>query len=48
MTPPVRVELQHHFVEHGGEVEVELAAESESGIFAAVLDASIRLGGLSG
>jgi hypothetical protein len=29
MTPPVRVEPQHHFVEHGGEVEVELAAESE-------------------
>lgn len=43
MTPPVRVEPEHHFVEHGGEVEVELAAENEIGIFAAGLDAFAEL-----
>ena len=43
MTPPVRAEPEHHFVEHGGEVEVELAAESEIGIFAAGLDAFAEL-----
>jgi SHS2 domain-containing protein len=43
MTAPARVEPQHHFVEHGGEVEVELAAENEIGIFAAGLDAFAEL-----
>ena len=43
MTPPVRAEPEHHFVEHGGEVEVDLAAESEVGIFAAALDAFAEL-----
>jgi SHS2 domain-containing protein len=33
----------HRFVEHGGEVEVELTAESEAGIFAAALDAFAEL-----
>jgi SHS2 domain-containing protein len=32
MIPPVRVEPEHRFVEHGGEVEVELSAEDEIGI----------------
>jgi SHS2 domain-containing protein len=43
MTPLAHVEPEHHFVEHGGEVEVELAAESEIGIFAAALDAFAEL-----
>ncbi|HJX48307.1 MAG TPA: archease [Gaiellaceae bacterium] len=43
MTALAHVEPEHHFVEHGGEVEVELAAESEIGIFAAGLDAFAEL-----
>jgi len=43
MTPLAHVEPEHHFVEHGGEVEVDLAAESEVGIFAAALDAFAEL-----
>ena len=43
MTPPARVAPQHHFVEHGGEVEVELEAEDEAGIFAAALDTFTEL-----
>ena len=43
MTPVAHVEPEHHFVEHGGEVEVELAAASEVGIFAAALDAFAEL-----
>ncbi len=33
----------HQFVEHGGEVEVELTATSETGIFGAALDALAEL-----
>jgi SHS2 domain-containing protein len=36
-------EPTHRFVEHGGEVEVELGAASEAGIFAAALDAFAEL-----
>jgi SHS2 domain-containing protein len=43
MTALAHVEPEHHFVEHGGEVEVELAAASEVGIFAAALDAFAEL-----
>jgi len=43
MTALAHVEPEHHFVEHGGEVEVELAAASEVGIFAAALDAFTEL-----
>jgi SHS2 domain-containing protein len=43
MTPLARIEPEHRFVEHGGEVEVELAAENEIGIFAAALDAFAEL-----
>ena len=43
MTTPARIEPEHRFVEHGGEVEVELTAETESGIFAAGLDAFAEL-----
>lgn len=39
----VRGAPEHHFVEHGGEVEVELSAENEIGLFAAALDAFAEL-----
>jgi SHS2 domain-containing protein len=43
MSPPVGARPEHRFVEHGGEVEVELTAENEIGIFAAGLDAFAEL-----
>jgi SHS2 domain-containing protein len=43
MTSPAHAEPEHVFVEHGGEVEVELSAEDEAGIFAAGLDAFAEL-----
>jgi SHS2 domain-containing protein len=43
MTTPVRIEPEHRFVEHGGEVEVELSAGDEIGIFAAGLDSFAEL-----
>jgi len=43
MTTPARIEPEHRFVEHGGEVEVELSAGDEIGIFAAGLDAFAEL-----
>jgi SHS2 domain-containing protein len=47
MCSSTRTSLQHEpthrFVEHVGEVEVELSASSDSGIFAAALDAFAEL-----
>jgi SHS2 domain-containing protein len=43
VTLPFRVEPEHRFVEHGSEVEVELAAGNEIGILAAGLDAFAEL-----
>lgn len=43
MTLPSRVRPQHRFVEHAGEVEVELTADDAIGILAAGLDAFAEL-----